>query len=146
MKRMKALSLLMITVVIFLGGCGFLSSTKDACDLAEEFLDHRSATGGVQDSEYYSDLFWKYTAQEDWDYIVTLVETRLGDLQSYSLKNLQVQKNLDMGDLSRTFVVLIYNTEYEYGSGTEKITLMKGFWDRKFKIIGHYFESPYFNS
>jgi len=46
-----------------------------------------------------------------------------------------------MGDLSGTFVVFIYDTEYEYGKGQEKITLMKGFWDRDFQIIGRYFDS-----
>jgi hypothetical protein len=49
-----------------------------------------------------------------------------------------------MGELSGTFVVLIYDTEYEYGAGQERITLMKGLWDRKFQIIGHYFESDVF--
>jgi hypothetical protein len=49
-----------------------------------------------------------------------------------------------MDDLSGTFVILIYDTEYELGTGQEKITLMKGFWDRDFQIIGHYFESPIF--
>ena len=146
MNPMKALSMLMAMVVICLSGCGFLSNTSDARDLAEEFLDVRSATGGVQESAYYSEVFWKYTPQEEWDYVANLVESRLGDLQSYSLNQFQVEKNVKMGDLSGTFVVLLYDTEYEYGSGTEKITLMKGFWDRKFKIIGHYFESPYLKS
>jgi hypothetical protein len=41
-------------------------------------------------------------------------------------------------------IILIYDTEYELGNGQEKITLMKGFWDRNFQIIGHYFESPIF--
>jgi hypothetical protein len=50
-----------------------------------------------------------------------------------------------MGDLSGTFVVFIYNTEYEHGNGQEKITLMKGFWDKDFQIIGHHFESPVFS-
>jgi hypothetical protein len=71
----------------------------------------------------YSDLFWKYTRQEDWNYIKNMVETQLGELQSYTLKNWQIQKNVKMGDLSGTFVVLIYDTEYELGSGQEKITL-----------------------
>ena len=142
MKMMKILSLLIIMNVIILVGCGFLSSSDDARDLAEQLLNNRFETGGAGNGVYYSDLFWKYTPQEEWDYIVDLVETRLGDLQSFTLKNWQIQKGVKMGDLSGTFVVLIYNTEYEYGSGQEKITLMKGFWDRDFQIIGHFFESP----
>lgn len=144
MKVMKNLSLLVIINTIILGGCGFMSSPEDARELAEKFLDHRFTTGSVGDGEYYSDLFWKHTRQEDWEYIKNMVETQLGELQSYALKNWQIQKNVKMGELSGTFVVLIYDTEYELGSGQEKITLMKGFWDREFQIIGHYFESPIF--
>jgi hypothetical protein len=144
MKVMKALSLLVIINAIILSGCSFFSGTEDARALAEEFLDHRFATGGVGNGEYYSDLFWKYTRQEDWDYITNMVKTRLGELQSYTLKNWKIQKNVKMGDLSGTFVVLIYDTEYELGNGQEKITLMKGFWDKDFQIIGHHFESPIF--
>jgi len=131
-------------ITLIAGGCGFMSSTEDARALAEEFLDHRFTTGGVGNGEYYSELFWNYTRQEDWNYIKEMVETRLGELQSYTLKNWKIQKNVKMGDLSGTFVVLIYDTEYELGNGQEKITLMKGFWDRDFQIIGHYFESPIF--
>ncbi|MBW2436826.1 MAG: hypothetical protein JRF29_06080 [Deltaproteobacteria bacterium] len=145
MKVMKTLSLLMVISAIIFSGCGFLTSSEDARNLAEKFLNYRFETGGVGDGQYYSDLFWKYTPQKEWNYITDLVETHLGDLQSYTLKNWQVKKGVNMGDLSGTFVVLIYNTEYEYGSGQEKITLMKGFWDRDFQIIGHHFESPYFS-
>ena len=144
MKSKKFLSLLVVINLIILSGCGFFSNMDDARNLAEKLLEDRFETGGVENSLYYSDLFWKYTPQEEWDYVVDLVETHLGDLQSYTLKNWQIQKGVKMGDLSGTFVVLIYNTEYEYGSGSEKITLMKGFWDSDFKIIGHYFESPHF--
>ena len=143
MKVMKTLSLLVVMSAIIFNGCGFLTSSEDARNLAEQFLENRYETGGVGDGQYYSNIFWKYTPQEDWDYIIDLVETRLGDLQSYTLSNWQVKKGVKMGDLSGTFVVLIYNTEYEHGSGQEKITLMKGFWDKDFQIIGHHFESPY---
>jgi hypothetical protein len=126
MKVMKTLSLLVVINAIILGGCSFLTSSEDARNLAEEFLDNRFETGGVGNGQYYSDLFWKYTPQEDWDYM-------------------QVKKGVKMGDLSGTFVVFIYNTEYEHGNGQEKITLMKGFWDKDFQIIGHHFESPVFS-
>ena len=46
---------------------------------------------------------------------------------------------------SPTTYTASYDTEYELGNGQEKITLMKGFWDRDFQIIGHYFESPIFS-
>jgi hypothetical protein len=37
-----------ILITLIAVGCGFLSSTEDARALAEEFLDHRFATGNVR--------------------------------------------------------------------------------------------------
>ena len=136
MKVMKLLSLLMIINIIISSGCGFLGNTEEARHLAENLLEDRFVSGGVGSEEYYSDLFWKYTRAEDWEYIKNMVATHLGELQSYSLKNWQIQKNVKMGDLSGTFVVLIYDTEYEHGNGQEKFTLMKGFWTANIRLSG----------
>ena len=144
MKVMKALSLLVIINAIILSGCGFGGGLEKARKQAEEFLDDRFVSGGLGSEQYYSDLFWKYTRAEDWEYIKNMVETRLGELQSYMLKSWKMQSKAQMGDISGTIVVLIYDTEYEYGNGQEKITLLKGFWDSDFQIIGHYFESDIF--
>ena len=144
MKMTKTLSLLVIINAIIICGCGFGSGLEDARSLAENFLDDRFVSGGIGNEGYYSTLFWKYTRAEDWEYIKNMVATHLGELQSYMLKSWKVQKKAKMGDISGTIVVLIYNTEYEYGNGQEKITLMKGFWDSEYQIIGHYFESDIF--
>jgi len=144
MNFRKTLIGLVALVTLIVSGCGFMSGLEDARELAEKLLNDRFVTGGVGSEAYYSDLFWKYTRQENWDYVKNLVETRLGSLQSYTLRTWSIQKNVKMGDLSGTFVVLIYDTEYEYGKGQEKITLMKGFWDRDFKIVGHNFDSDIF--
>jgi hypothetical protein len=125
-------------------GCSFTDGAGDARELAEKFLNDRFASGSVGNEAYYSDLFWEYTRPEDWRYIKELVETRLGALQSYTLKTWNVQKNVKMGDLSGTFVVLLYDTQYQYGRGQEKITLMKGLLDTHFQIIGHHFDSDIF--
>ena len=94
MKVMKTLSLLVIINAIILSGCGLDGGLGDARTLAEEFLDDRFVSGSIGSEEYYSDLFWKYTRQEDWEYITNMVETRLGELQSYTLKKWEVMKNV----------------------------------------------------
>ena len=137
----RTLVTLAALITLIASGCGLMSGMEDARDLAEKFLNDRFVSGGAVNEAYYSDIFWKHTKAEDWYYIKNLVETELGALQSYTLKNWTIQKNVKMGDLSGSFVVFIYDTEYEYGKGQEKITLMKGFWDRDFQIIGHHFES-----
>ena len=140
----RTLVSLVVLITLIIGGCGFMSGLEDARELAEKLLDDRFVTGGMGSEAYYSDLFWKYTKQENWDYVKHLVETRLGSLQSYTLRTWSIQKNVKMGDLSGTFIVFVYDTEYEYGKGQERITLMKGFWDRHFQIVGHNFESDTF--
>jgi hypothetical protein len=112
---------LVALVTLIVSGCGFMSGLEDARELAEKLLNDRFVTGGVGSEAYYSDLFWKYTRQENWDYVKNLVETRLGSLQSYTLRTWSIQKNVKMGDLSGTFVVLIYDTEYEFGLPWMKI-------------------------
>jgi hypothetical protein len=112
---------LVALVTLIVSGCGFMSGLEDARELAEKLLNDRFVTGGIGSEAYYSDLFWKYTRQENWDYVKNLVETRLGSLQSYTLRTWSIQKNVKMGDLSGTFVVLIYDTEYEFGLPWMKI-------------------------
>jgi hypothetical protein len=144
MKMKKTLVLIITFILIIPVGCSFMSGLEDAQELAEKLLDDRFVYGGIGNTDYYSELFWKYTREADWEYLKNMVETNLGELQSYSLKSWEVQKKAKMGELSGTFVVLIYDTEYEYGAGQERITLMRGLWDRNFQIIGHYFESDVF--
>ena len=117
----RTLVALAALITLIASGCGLMSGMEDARDLAEKFLTDRFVSGGAVNEAYYSDIFWKYTKAEDWYYIKNLVETELGALQSYTLKNWTIQKNVKMGDLSGSFVVFIYDTEYEYGKGQEKI-------------------------
>jgi len=69
----------------------------------------------------------------------------LGELQSYTLVSWNLQDQLPPSQLSGTFAVLVFETEYEKGSGREKLTLFqKGGW-AEFEIVGHQFDSQLIN-
>jgi hypothetical protein len=65
----------------------------------------------------------------------------MGDLQSYSLSSWKVQTKVHTNQISGTFVVLVYETVYEKGNGTETLTIHKPGLGYKFAILGDHFNS-----
>jgi hypothetical protein len=65
----------------------------------------------------------------------------MGDLQSYSLISWNEQYKLYTNEISGTIVVLVYETTYEKGIGTETLTIHKSLTGDTFAILGHHFNS-----
>jgi hypothetical protein len=142
---MKRLCAIMAGVYLAVGmsGCGLLSGKGDAEKVAEAFLEDRIAIGGFAGpDEYYSGIFRQNTNEEQWESILQLVGKAMGNLKSYSLREWNTQSKVHTSQLSGTFVVLVYDTEYEKGKGQEKLTMHKGTGGKDFKIIGHNINSP----
>ena len=53
--------------------------------------------------------------------------------------------DLPKGQLSGTFAVLVFETQYEKGSGQEKLTLLQRSALSEFEIVGHQFDSRQIN-
>jgi hypothetical protein len=66
----------------------------------------------------------------------------LGNLNSYSLTTWNTQSKFFTNQLSGTFVVLVYDTEYDRGKGQETLTMYKGVTDKDFLILGQHINSP----
>ncbi len=145
MKANRVSILFVSMIALILGGCGLISGLDDARSVAERFFEDRFVNGGVGNDEFYSEIFWKNTNTEQWEYIKKVVAASLGELQSYSLISWNVHSKFNSGQLSGTFVVLVFQTEYENGSGQEKITLLKKLGHSEFEIIGHHIESDKIN-
>ena len=86
-------------------------------------------------------VFWKATDRKKWSDINRLVVKAMGDLQSYSLTSWKVQSTVNTSQISGTIVVLVYDTHYEKGEGTETLTIHKPLAGGKFAILGHHFDS-----
>ena len=142
---MKKISIFLITIS-FVGlffGCGLMTAKEDAEKVAESFLEARIVNGGFGgDDRYYSDIFWEYTEENDWENIQRMVDKALGNLNSYSLTTWNTKSQFHTNQLSGTFVVLVYETEYEKGKGQETLTMYKGVTDKDFLILGQHVNSP----
>ena len=123
-------------------GCGLITGKGDAEKVAGSFLEDRIANGGFGgDDKYYSDIFWQYTDEHEWKNITRLVDKAMGNLNSYSLITWNTQSKFHTNQLSGTFVVLVYHTEYEKGKGQETLTMYKGVKDKDFLILGQHINS-----
>lgn len=137
---------LLVLFISGLGGCGLASGVGDAQKRAEAFLDDRIANGGTGDDAYYGEAFWKATDREKWAKLQAFIERSLGKVERYSLKTWNVQTKAMTGQLSGTFVTLVYTITYEKGTGEEVLTLHKGIGGDTFHLLGHRFNSEIFKN
>ena len=145
MKITKAFCCLLILFAGFINGCNPGVGFDQANSVAEHFFKDRFENGGAGSDEFYSKVFWDNTDTSQWRNIKKLVELSLGKLQSYTLVSWNLQDRLPTSQLSGTFAVLVFETEYEKGSGREKLTLLqRSGWD-EFEIVGHQFDSQQIN-
>ncbi len=128
-------------VVLVLIGCGFVQGKGEAEKVAELLFEERISTGQFDSEQYYSELFWKNTDEKQWSDVKNLVEKAMGDLKSYSLISWNVQSKVHTNEISGTIVVLVYETTYEKGVGTETLTIHKSLMGDQFAIVGHHFNS-----
>lgn len=134
-------SIVSVITLISLLSCGVVQGKGDAEKVAESLFQDRIFNGVFGPKEYYSDLFWKNTDEKKWSSITNLVNKAMGNLLTYSLSSWKVQSKVHTNQVSGTFVVLVYETVYEKGNGTETLTIHKPVSGGEFAILGHHFNS-----
>jgi hypothetical protein len=145
MHLKKIACFLIIWLPVIFGGCGFVNGFDNAQKVAERFFEDRFVNGGAGSDEFYSSVFWDNTDANEWQNIQKLMALSLGDLQSYSLISWNLQDKIHPGGLAGTIAVLIFETEYDKGSGHEKLTLLKRSGRGEFEIVGHQIDSEQIN-
>ncbi len=133
--------IVLASLFLSLFACNIMTGKEEAEKVAESQFRDRIENGGFGSEEYYSELFWKSGDEEKWSNIKNLVNKAMGDLLSYSLNTWKVESNVNTSEISGTIVVLVYDTVYEKGNGTETLTIHKPLLGDKFSIIGHNFNS-----
>ena len=136
---------IMILLAGLFNGCSSIAGFDQAKAVAENFFRDRFENGGAGSDELYSKLFWDNTNAAEWRNIKKLVDLSLGELQSYSLVSWNLKDQLPTSQISGTFAVLVFKTEYEKGSGQEKLTLLQRSGWAEFEIVGHQFDSQQIN-
>ena len=145
MKPTNVLCIFIILLAGYIGGCNYVSGFENAKQVADSFFEDRFENGGVGGNDFYSKVFWDNTDVREWRNIKKLVNLSLGELQSYTLVSWKLQDQLPTGQLSGTFAVLVFETEYEKGSGHEKLTLLQRSGWAEFEIVGHQIDSQQIN-
>jgi len=145
MKLTKGLCILTILLAGLIGGCNYVSGFDDASKAADRFFEDRFENGGAGSDGFYSKVFWDNTDAAEWRNIKKLVDLSLGELQSYTLVSWKLRDQLPTGQLSGTFAVLVFETEYEKGLGHEKLTLLQRSGWAEFEIVGHQIDSQQIN-
>ena len=145
MKLAKGLGILIILIAGLIGGCNYVGELDNACKAADRFFEDRFENGGAGSDRFYSKVFWDNTDAAEWRNIKKLMDLSLGELQSYALVSSNLQDQLPTSQLSGTFAVLVFETEYEKGSGREKLTLLKRGGGAEFEIVGHQIDSQQIN-
>lgn len=145
MKAAIAMCGFMILLAVFITGCSSLEDFDHARRVAENFFEDRFENGGTGSDEFYSKIFWDNTDAAEWRNIKKLVNLSLGGLQSYTLVSWKLKEQLPTGQLSGTFAILVFETQYEKGSGREKLTLLQRSALSEFEIVGHQFDSRQIN-
>ena len=125
MKVTKVLCGVMILVAFAITGCSSVDEFIQAKKVAENFFKDRFENGGAGSDEFYSKIFWDNTDAAEWRNIKKLVDLSLGALQSYTLVSWNLKEQLPTEQLSGTFAILVFETQYEKGSGQEKLTLLQ---------------------
>ena len=145
MKVTHALCGLMLGVAVLINGCGSADKFDHARSVAENFFKDRFENGGAGSDEFYSKIFWDNTDAAEWRNIKKLVNLSLGELQSYTLVTWNLKEQLPTDQLSGTFAILVFKTQYEKGAGQEKLTLLQRSALSEFEIVGHQFDSRQIN-
>jgi hypothetical protein len=128
-------------VSCLVSGCGFVKSKNEASEIVEEYFDDRIKNQNSGDDSFYSKHFWDVTSDDEWDRLKALVDKALGPLKGYSLNTWNTQKIMRTDAVSGTYVALVYDTEYELGTGKESIVMLRPSGEEAFKIYGHRFVS-----
>ena len=141
-KMKNAICTIAIVIVsLSLFSCGVIKGKGEAQKIAESLFQERINSGWFDSDRYYSDLFWENTDEKKWSNIKDIVTQALGDLESYSLTSWNVQSKVNTRELSGTIVILVYETVYSEGQGTETLMIHKPLMGNEFSILGHNFNS-----
>ena len=139
--RILVYMIVLLTSLLALSGCGVVEGKGEAEKVAQAMFEARIKNGWAGSDQYYSDLFRKRTNGKKWADVQRLVTSAMGELRSYSLNSWKVQSGIKTNDLSGTIVVLVYQTQYEKGKGTETVTVHKPLMGKKYVIVGHNIDS-----
>ncbi len=126
--------------ILLLAGCSTQTTETDV-SYAGPMLDN--VLNGIKDKDYaafsqdFSSSMKSAFTQEQFDAMVTLLESKIGDYEGKTLSGSTVTKNNN-----QAFTVVVYKAKYSKESGDVQITISFSDDNGKKSIEGLFFNSP----
>jgi hypothetical protein len=126
----------LLLVALALSGCGDGDREARARAAAEGYLQAVKAKEPDKAMAFFAKAYFENRSPTAWKADLRLITTRLGALQSYSLKSWTWRTDFVPPD-SGTHVTLEYEVKYAKHTATETFVVFKPFARGEYRIIGH---------
>ena len=136
LRRSAATCRALLLVAVSLAGCGDGDKEARARAAAEGYLQAVKEKDPDKAMAFFAKAYFETRSQAGLKADLRLITTRLGALQSYSLKNWTSRTDFVPPD-SGTHVTLRYEVKYAKHTATETFVVYKSFARGEYKIIGH---------
>jgi hypothetical protein len=131
---MKKGSILLLILLIFASGCGLIMKEKQNTDAFMESyfetIKRRDFQGALK---FYSEKFFEVISPEAWLSALKDINSKLGNLQSYTLLSWNITKNLQ-----GTSYKIKYKVKYAKHIAEETFILYRPIGSKQIKIQAHH--------
>ena len=125
-----------VLVLLALAGCGAGDREARARSAAEGYLQAVKDKNPDRAMTFFARTFFETRSPAGWKADLRLITTRLGALQTYSLKNWTWRTDFIPPD-SGTHVTLEYDVKYAKHTATETFVVYKPLARGEYRIVGH---------
>ncbi len=126
----------LLLLALVLAGCGAKDKETRARAAAEGYLQAVKDKDADRAMTFFAKAYFETRSPAGWKADVRLITTRLGALQSYSLKSWTWRTHLVPPD-SGTHVSLQYEVKYAKHAAAEAFVVYKPFARGQYMIVGH---------
>lgn len=127
---------ILLPLVLTSAGCGTEDKQAKARAVAEGYLQAVKDKDPDRAMTFFAKAYFQTRSPAGWKADLRLITTRLGALQSYSLRSWSWRTDLVPPD-SGTHVTLQYNVKYAKHAAVETFILLKPFTRHEYKIVSH---------
>ena len=127
---------ILLPLTLLTGGCGAGDKEVRARAVAEGYLKAVKEKNLDKAMSFFAKAYFETRSPASWKADLRLITTRLGTLQSYSLRSSSWRTDFVPPD-SGTQVTLQYDVRYSKHSAVETFLVLKPFTRTEYKIVSH---------
>jgi len=127
---------ILLPLTLLIGGCGTGDKEVRARAVAEGYLKAVKDKDPDTAMSFFAKAYFETRSPAGWKADLRLITTRLGPLQSYSLRSSSWRTDFVPPD-SGTHVTLQYDVRYAKHSAVETFLALKPFTRNEYKIVSH---------